>query len=104
MDEVEGDLDAVERGCERLRLRYVALNDRGVCGERGTARVAHEAAHVEPAPQQIGREAAADVARGAGDQDARHVLATRRMGPRDEPGRWRRPYRSPWLHRRWQMD
>ena len=61
-------------------------DDLDAVGQCGAARVAREAAHVEPAPQQLGREVAADVAGGAGDQDLGHVLATVRGARGMSPG------------------
>jgi hypothetical protein len=58
--------------CDLLAAAQVlglALHHAGALGQRGAARVAYAGAHAQSAPQQFGREVAADVAGRAGDED-----------------------------------
>ena len=59
---------------QRALVQDVALDDLGPPGQRGAARVARQAAHVQAVLQQRGRQMAADVAGGAGDEDLGHPL------------------------------
>ena len=71
--QVVDHVDVLDRGGDGCRIREVARDDLDVGGPRGVAqleRVAHDHTHIVAGLREPGREAPADVASGAGDEDA----------------------------------
>ena len=72
MHQVVGRLDAGQGVRQRLGAQDVAADDLDAVRQLGPRRIPHERADVVPGGEEVGEEAAADVAGGAREEDLGH--------------------------------